>query len=124
LPKSINFNTDIGQVDITCYQTIPHEQKVVFNGVMIMFDLTDFKNTMSQAMVTQAQEFKVPIVMCGLKSDLLDQITPVQKKRQIKKLQKIIFEQDISYYDVSGKTNYNIDKPFSVLLKANQITLV
>ncbi len=55
------------------------------------------------------KEYKIPIVLCGNKVDV---------ENRVVKLKQINFhrDKDIEYYDISGKSLYNIDKPFISLI--------
>jgi len=120
----INFNTDIGDICFKCWDTAGQDK---FAGLkdgyylqadcaIIMFDVTNPRsyinlNKWYNDLIRTCGN--IPIVICGNKVD--------DPERKIKP-EHVKFHQknDLKYYEISAKTNYNIEKPFLYL--ARQIT--
>lgn len=83
------------------------------DGAIIMFDVTSrvtYKNVSSWYEHLQKIRPNLPVVLVGNKSD--------QKDRKVKP-KDIHFhrKKNLQYYDISVKTNYNIDKPTTYLVR-------
>ncbi|KAN0045125.1 hypothetical protein ACTA71_006653 [Dictyostelium dimigraforme] len=121
------FYTNFGKIHFNVWDTAGQEK---FGGLrdgncaIIMFDVTSrvsYKNVPNwHSDLTRVCE-NIPIVLCGNKVDVKD--------RKVKPSQ-IVFHRryNLSYYDVSAKSNYNFEKPFvwltSKLLGNKAVTLV
>ncbi|KAM9957010.1 hypothetical protein ACTFIR_003747 [Dictyostelium discoideum] len=121
------FYTNFGKIHFNVWDTAGQEK---FGGLrdgncaIIMFDVTSrisYKNVPNwHSDLTRVCE-NIPIVLCGNKVDVKD--------RKVKPSQ-IVFHRryNLSYYDVSAKSNYNFEKPFvwltSKLLGNKAVSLV
>jgi GTP-binding nuclear protein Ran len=80
-------------------------------GAIVMFDTTSLASfEEAKRWLKQVKDFDstIPIVLCGSKSDLQEhRVTPQHDE---------LFQQ-LQYYDISAKSNYNSDKPFLFLIR-------
>ncbi|KAK5583389.1 hypothetical protein RB653_004982 [Dictyostelium firmibasis] len=126
------FYTNFGKIHFNVWDTAGQEKfgglrdgyYIQGNCAIIMFDVTSrlsYKNVPNwHSDLTRVCE-NIPIVLCGNKVDVKD--------RKVKPSQ-IVFHRryNLSYYDVSAKSNYNFEKPFvwltSKLLGNKSVVLV
>lgn len=108
-PTSLTFTTTHGPVtfEIQEYQDLVCEKS---DCLLLMFDLHD-PNTLAALPSTLMWQKDVPAVLCGTKCDLKDpQVTPEH-------IRPVIVANDIQYYSISSKSNYNYEKPFLYLAR-------
>jgi len=125
--KSLAFHTNDGillfkTLDTAGQETPPHtvsDMKHSPDAVMVFFDVTSktsFTQAVSYCNSVLAGDFTIPVVLVGNKADL--------KSRKVQT--GVIHEQltlwrefmiNIQYYDISGKSNYNFEKPFLYLAR-------
>ncbi|EIJ87305.1 GTP-binding nuclear protein Ran [Nematocida parisii] len=111
------FYTNYGQVNYTVFDTAGQEK---FGGLrdayyygadcgIIMFDTTSritYKNVPNWYRDLRLICPTIPLCLCGNKVDIIDRkVKPAHMKDR-----KIM--QNIVYFDISAKSNYNYDKPF------------
>ncbi len=119
--SQLNFETNCGNVSFSCWDISSQELKnatLYFKGAdafFLMFDVTSeitYKNISTWYTLTQeSDELKTkPFVLCGNKVDC--------KVRNVKP-QQINFHRgkNMFYYDISSKSNYNFEKPFTYLMR-------
>ncbi len=126
---SLTLNTNKGQVEFSIYETAGQEK---FGGLrdsyyeganlaIIFFDLTSritFKNVDYWVRdLRRTCENDIPIILIGNKCDILPRKVQLQT---ITEFTNRIDNQNILYFDISVKSNYNIDQP---LLHAAKLLL-
>lgn len=103
---SIPYQTNKGGVvlDFT-------EEKV--EAEILVFDLTSMDSLRSLKVYIEQKEEKVPLILCGNKIDL-----GRRSRVMTAAIRQLLSEGRIlSYYDVSAKSMYNIDKPVTAIIK-------
>lgn len=117
----ILFSTNVGPVTFNCYDTAGQEKfgglrenyYVAAHAAIIMFDVTarmTYKSLHYWHKDIERVCGPIPIVICGNKVDCLDRkvkpkdITYHHKKK-------------LQYYDISAKSNFNLEKPFLYLVR-------
>jgi GTP-binding nuclear protein Ran len=118
---SLTFMTNYGAIPISVWDTAGQEK---FGGLrdgyyvgskafIIMFDVTSritYRNVPNWYADARREHEHEPIVLVGNKCDIKDRAV---KPRHINFHRK----KNLQYYDVSAKSNYNIEKPFLHLLR-------
>ncbi|KAF9976779.1 GTP-binding nuclear protein gsp1/Ran [Actinomortierella ambigua] len=115
------FETDFGTICFNTWDTACQEN---FNGLpdayytggqcgIIMFDVTSritYRHVPIWHRNITRVCYDIPIVLCGNKVDI--------KQHQVKP-KAITFhrEKNLEYYDISAKSNYNLEKPFLCLAR-------
>ena len=112
----LHFNTNYGPIKFNCWDTAGQEKFSntrydYYKGAycaIIMFDVTScisYKNVTNWYNDLVRIYGNIPICLCGNKVEIPD--------RKVK-AKKINFhrENKLQYYDISAKSNYNIEKPF------------
>ncbi|KAI5192298.1 GTP-binding nuclear protein Ran [Nematocida minor] len=116
------FYTNYGQINYNVYDTAGQEK---FGGLrdayyyesdcgIIMFDTTSritYKNVPNWYRDLRLICPEIPLCLCGNKVDIMDR----KVKSAHMKDRKLM--QNIAYFDISAKSNYNYDKPFLHLAK-------
>ena len=115
--RRLTFSTTEGEVHFTCWDTAGQEK---FGGLrdgyyqnadcaIILFDVSSrltYKNVPLWYRDIKRVCPDIPIVLCGNKIDI--------RKRQVKP-SMVTFHlkhDELQYYEISAKSNYNYDKPF------------
>lgn len=115
--QSIKVTTTQGPVTFNCreYTTIPKNA----DGIIIMFDLDDMDSYgYSVSAVEKLAKMSLPIIWVGNKCDMREKKVNYEEiGRTFHNNFKPVFKEDIMYYDVSAKSNYNFEKPFLSLLR-------
>ncbi|XP_017094841.2 GTP-binding nuclear protein Ran-like [Drosophila bipectinata] len=112
----LRFNTSRGQIQFNVWDTAGQEMLgglrdgyyVQAQCAIIMFDLTSritYKNMTNWYRDLVRVCGRIPIVLCGNKVDIRDRKV---KPQDIKFHQK----NNLQYYEISAKSNYNFEKPF------------
>lgn len=107
---TIPIETNQGHVICQVTEGLDDYQHV--DGIMVMFDVTNkqsFTNSIELLQILCASYPDIPIVWLGNKVDSRD------RKVQwvdINKSKRNISYSNLTYYDLSAKSNYNFDKPF------------
>eukprot|EP01007_Sphenomonas_quadrangularis_P000042 NODE_1017_length_1045_cov_839.825301_g842_i0.p1 GENE.NODE_1017_length_1045_cov_839.825301_g842_i0~~NODE_1017_length_1045_cov_839.825301_g842_i0.p1 ORF type:complete len:231 (-),score=66.36 NODE_1017_length_1045_cov_839.825301_g842_i0:321-1013(-) len=117
----LKFHTNRGLICFNVWDTAGQEKfgglrdgyYIQGNCAIIMFDVTSrqtYKNVPNWHRDVERVCEKIPIVLVGNKVDVME--------RQVKAKQ-ITFhrKKNLQYYDISGKSNYNFEKPFLYLAK-------
>ncbi|RDL36251.1 GTP-binding nuclear protein [Venustampulla echinocandica] len=112
----LNFTTNLGQMQFDIWDTAGQEKAGdIRDGYyinaqcgIIMFDVTTrvtYKNVPNWHLNLIRVCGNIPIVLCGNKVDV---------KERMVRARSITFhrEKNLQYYDVSAKSNYNLEKPF------------
>ena len=84
------------------------------NGCLIVLDITNpnsLQNLQRWIQIARGENLRAPIVVVGNKVDLLDDISA---QSDAFKAECVKF--GVSYFDVSAKTNYNVDEAFQELM--------
>ena len=119
--KPLVFNTNHGKCKFTVWDTAGQEKfgslrdgyYINANCVIIMFDVCSritYKNVPNWYKDVVRIYDNIPIVLCGNKIDMKDRKV---KAKQISFHRK----NNIQYYDLSSKSNFNIDKPFLYFIR-------
>lgn len=110
---SLIFNMSVGEVEfrVTESRKLPENCPSV---LMLMCDKTK-PNTLQNIthlleQMQQQYESMPHIIFCGNKVDHRDANVDKEYSKQV---QQIIMDYGATYYDISSKSNYNYDKPFS-----------
>ncbi|CAF0842219.1 unnamed protein product [Rotaria sordida] len=114
--RSLPFHTNLGKIIFNVWDTAGQEK---FGGLrdgyyiggqcaIIMFDVTSritYRNVPNWHKDLIRVCENIPIVLCGNKVDIKD--------RKIK-ARSIVFhrQNNLQYYDISARSNYNFEKPF------------
>ncbi len=119
--NNINFNTNLGEnIIFNCIDKPGQEFTTDFSILsdidcaIIMFDVTSrltyYSLEREYNILKRYCKNDIPIVLCGNKVDI--------KNRKVKN-DNISFHHDknMKYYDISVKSNYNYEKPFSYFIK-------
>lgn len=81
---------------------------------ILVFDLTSMDSLRSLKVYIEQKEEKVPFILCGNKVDLDRR----KSKAMVTAIRQLLSEGRIlSYYDISAKSMYNIDKPVTAIIK-------
>lgn len=125
--KSLTFHTNDGlltfkTLDTAGQETPPHtvsDMKYSPDAVMVFFDLTSkvsFTQAVSYCNSVLAGDFTIPVVLVGNKADIRDRkVQPSTIHEQLTLWRDCLV--NIQYYDISGKSNINFDKPFLYLAR-------
>lgn len=114
------FHTTAGVVTINILdypdiKNLPSKEQREINAALIMFDVTSKSSYTNVACYHKAiqQQYgnALPILLLGNKVDLRD------RKVKCKDI-KIHRELNMSYYDISSRSNYNFEKPFIFAIRA------
>lgn len=125
-PHPIRFNTNKGQVVLNTWDC---EGKDKFagvregyfsesNAVIVMFDLTSelsFYNTTNWINNYLSVCENQPIILCGNKCDIARRVVSMDTIRSMLPILKP--DRNITYFDISAKSNYNFEKPFLQVCK-------
>ena len=115
----IEFHTNCGVVIFNVWDTAGQEKfgglrdgyYILSDGVIVMFDVTNqysFKNIGRWHNDVTRVCKDIPIIVCGNKVDVAQrEVEPFAEHH----------EKGILYYDISVKSNYNLDKPFLALAR-------
>jgi len=108
LPITLTFNTNHGIINFVCIKSIPDADAVIY-----LFDVNQ-KRTFTNLMESYDNFFchlTKPVVYCGNKCDMKD--------RRVKPLtiKGWLYDSKEKYYEISAKTNYNLEKPFLFLAR-------
>ena len=101
------FNTNFGRILLNMYE-YSGQEKFDADGFIVMFDVTStqsFKNAIKRISTQN------PLILCGNKVDLKC------RKVDYKTISSFIHQNDILYYDISARANYNFEKPFLHICK-------
>lgn len=107
----ISFNTNFGLFNLNIFDG-GYPSKV--DGVIVMFDLTNYQTFRDvDAFINWSKVMfgNIPIVLCGNKIDSKNQVVKPNK------ISNFIINKNVTYYDISAKSNYNYEKPFLYLLR-------
>jgi len=111
------FATNMGNVNIKFLESNNLEARV--DGIILFLDLThhNFLNRLETMLLNiKLSHQKVPIVVCGNKSDLIDDNTLHELHQNIDTFTRS-HNSNFVYYTISSVSNYNYDKPLQCLLK-------
>lgn len=95
------------------YQGIADGYYIQADCAIIMFDVhnkSSYENTKSYYQKIREICGNIPILFCGNKVDIVNRIV---KPKQIKYPREV----HCNYYDISSKSNYNLEKPFLYLAR-------
>lgn len=110
------FNSNIGKqyFGILCYPSLNGVFWPWIDGAIVMVEKTrgDFLDQVKVHINEIEKQRNIPIVVCGSKFDLVDEIT----NKHIDMLLSEILN-DIPYFDISSPDEYNIEKPFLAFAK-------
>lgn len=110
-------STDDGDININCIDSSDVNSIKTFDQKMdaaiIMFDVTSqssYDNVGKWYKLIIEKHGQIPIVLCGNKVDL---------KERVVRASKINFhrENNLIYFDLSAKSNYNFEKPFLIICR-------
>lgn len=114
----LSFQTNYGKVKFNVWDTAGQERfgglregyYITSDGCIVMFDVTNMLSYRNVKMwyecVTKMCGNDIPTVLCGNKVDIRDrQVLP-------KRINFHRNKPNITYYDISAKSNYNFEKPF------------
>jgi len=117
----ITFHTNRGTIHLDVWDTAGQEKLgglrdgyyIGSHGAIIFFDLTSrptYKNVPKWHLELERVCGRIPMVLVGNKIDVHDRAV---------KAKNIVFHRKklIQYYDISAKSNYNIEKPFVSIMK-------
>ncbi|MFW9829187.1 MAG: Rab family GTPase [Candidatus Thorarchaeota archaeon] len=103
------------------------------NGALLVFDLTnqatfDQLDFWYENIVTNTKDLKVPIILVGNKSDLLDKVEPSEKVNN-ELIEEYIEKRELDgFYRTSALENYNVLEVFkklnNIMLKKKNISYV
>lgn len=111
---TLPFNTSIGKVVFKVYDG-GYPDKV--DGAIIMFDLNNrhtFNHVMNYYNWLTAMFGELPVIVCGNRSDDYSDIHTQYISEFIRNHCSIL---NMSYVNISAKSNYNFEKPFLLLLR-------
>jgi GTP-binding nuclear protein Ran len=121
--RRLCFETNKGKIIFECWDTAGQEKLgglrdgyyIHANCGIIMFDVTSritYKNVPTWHKDISRVCENIPLVLCGNKVDL--------KNNRHVRPKDITFHRknNLQYYEISAKSNYNYDKPFLSLLKS------
>lgn len=108
------FFTNKGTVTFHCVEN-PDEKIDMKHPqlALVMCDVmneTTFNNAVQKCI--EMKEKKIPVVLCASKVDKRGVHRPHHNT-----VHRVIMENDIQYYQISAKSNYNFEKPFMYLMK-------
>ena len=120
----LDFNTNYGVVRFNCWDTAGQKRYyglkdgyyIGSEGAIVMFDVTNrlsYKNAKTWYAGVTDKKLNLqnnPVILCGNKVDIAQrQVVPEQIS--------LHREKNILYYDISAKSNYNLEKPFLALAR-------
>jgi len=125
--KSLTFHTSDGlltfkTLDTAGQETPPHivsDMKHSPDAVIVFFDVTSktsFTQAVSYCNAILAVDFTIPVVLVGNKVDIKSRKVQVGTIHEQLTLWRDCLV-NIQYYDISGKSNYNFEKPFLYLAR-------
>lgn len=122
--EPITFHTNNGPVCLNVWDCAGQEK---FNGLgsgyycgadaaIVMFDVTSplsYKNAKTWIRDIRAIDESIPIVLCGNKIDC------PERDHRVKPCDIFLHKTEncLAYYGISAKSNYNLEKPFLVILR-------
>lgn len=92
---------------------MPMEGKAVDCAIIILDKATLTTPAHLHTWVTKQRYGEVPVVVCGSKIDLLPQFGNTISRS----LALHVHALGVTYYDLSSKTNYNLEKPWVYLAR-------
>lgn len=118
----LKYNTNYGEMCFNIWDTAGTDK---FSGLkdgyyiggvcaLIMFSKdskNSFRNIPNWILGVKRVCPNIPMVLCGTKYDIQDQ------KVSDSEISNLTKEYNLTYYDISSKTNYNLEKPFLHLLR-------
>lgn len=107
----ICFNTNMGvkYIKLLEFNELPN---IPVHAIIVMFDVTQQQSyDYARKIMSECKKLTHNLVVCGNKVDLIDD--------------RVVFEKNIhihrhygcKYFDVSAKSNYNVEKPYLTILK-------
>lgn len=105
------FRTNHGRYGVLAVEK--EELSCIYDCVMVVFDTTcleSFGLAIKQAEDVKTNHTFMPIVLVGTKVDSIDRVV------MPKNILSVIKTLDIPYFEVSARSNYQVDKPFLSLL--------
>jgi GTPase SAR1 family protein len=117
-----SYNVPEENIIVNIFENIPLDVPLTFDCALIMFDKTNensLDSVINYITLLSQQNDQIPICLVGTKTDSKNAF----KMKLITNLLKFLKSDDnfknlnIKYFDLSSKTNYNIDKPIGHLLK-------
>jgi GTP-binding nuclear protein Ran len=103
------FATNRGKVTFTVIEGPNHDD---VDGLMVMFDCTNrdsFTNSIAMIRSLSVRYPQLPVVWMGNKVDNKERVVMA---RDIQKVLNTLHYPNLKYYEVSARSNYQIDRPF------------